>query len=189
MNPTRGWDTTQAYEGDFERLPAGGYVCDIKAARVEPGKYGEQMLICLDISEGDKARFFGKMYERKKQRDIAAKWPCVFYQSTTDRDGNTNGFFKGLISAVEKSNAGYTWDWDERKLMGKKVGFLFREEEFIGQQDGKPHTIVKPFQARSVDVIREGVPVPEPKPLSGNGGAAGYTQQGFIPANEEPLPF
>ena len=30
-------------------------------------------------------------------------------------------FFKAFITAVEKTNAGYQWDWDEKKLIGKNV--------------------------------------------------------------------
>ena len=34
------------------------------------------------------------------------------------------------IFCIEESNAGYTWEWDERTLKGKIVGVLFRNREW-----------------------------------------------------------
>ena len=110
----------------------------------------------------------------------------MYYQSTKSTDGSTNGFYKGLIASIEKSNPGYTWNFDENTLIGKKVGFIFREEEFYGQK-GDVATATKPYQARSVDVIRAGVPVPEKKLVDRAGNPPIPT--GFTQANEEPLPF
>ena len=53
--------------------------------------------------------------------------------------------------------------------MNKKVGLVFREEEFEGQ-DGQVHTSVKPFFAISYDKA-EDAKIPAPKKLAEKGEA------------------
>ena len=64
--------------------------------------------------------------------------------------GTTNPKFKGLITSVEESNGSFKFNWDEQTLVGKKVGIVFREEEF---RDDKNviRTAVKPFYAVSYE--------------------------------------
>ena len=53
MKAFKGYDETKAYGSGMEQLPKGGYVCKIMKASVESGQYGEQLVIALDIAEGD----------------------------------------------------------------------------------------------------------------------------------------
>ena len=61
--------------------------------------------------------------------------------------------FKRMCSAVTKSNKGFIFDGndhcDESTLIGKKVGMILGEEEYIGN-DGAKKT--KLYVAREVDV-------------------------------------
>ena len=63
-------------------------------------------------------------------------------QSRSIRSYKTNAlpFFKGFITAVEKTNPGYTWDWDEKKLIGKNVIAVFGEEDLMIATDIDNHT-------------------------------------------------
>ena len=73
--------------------------------------------------------------------------------------------FKGFTTAIENSNSGYTWDFDEKKLKGKIVGLVLGEEEFLNSS-GNVRTRTYVSAVRSVDVIRGGkFEVPEIKRL------------------------
>lgn len=72
---------------------------------------------------------------------------------------------KGFTTAIENSNKGYTWDFDEKKLKGKIVGLVLGEEEFLNSS-GKVRTRTYVAEVRSVNVIRDGkFEVPEIKRL------------------------
>ena len=92
--------------------------------------------------------------------------------------------FKGLITSVEASNDKFKFNFDEKTLEGKKVGLVFREEDFLGQ-DGQVHTAVKPFFAVSYDKAEE-AKIPNKKELSDN-----QYDQAFDAAadNGDDLPF
>ena len=43
--------------------------------------------------------------------------------------------FKHFTNCIEESNVGYKWDWNERGLIGKFVGVVMQEEEYL-KKDG-----------------------------------------------------
>ena len=191
MNPTPNYNNSAAYDGSFERLPAGGHVCRILKAWVETTRNGsEQLVLALDIAEGNFAGYYKKQFESKKASDPNAKWTCLFKQFALGTDGQTNPYFKGLLKSIEESNAGYKWNWQEMSLANKLVGMIFREEEFEAS-DGSIKTTIRPAFPRSVERIRNGVDVPEIKRLSGNGNAFGSTMSngGFTVVDDSELPF
>jgi hypothetical protein len=113
------WETTEAMDGTFKQLTPGGHKCIIKQAKVGTSKTGNEMLIlCFDIADGDKlAGFYMDMYGRNVVKDgNDAKWPNngIYRQVTS---GKSEGIFKGLIVNIEKSNPGYTWNWNERSTL------------------------------------------------------------------------
>ena len=65
------------------------------------------------------------------------------------------GFFKGFISAVEQSNPGFKWDFDERKLVGKTIGVVLGDEEYR-KKDGSIGTRPVFDKVRSAETIRGG---------------------------------
>ena len=74
-----------------------------------------------------------------------------------------------MITSVEASNNGFKFSFNEQELVNKKVGFVFREEEFEGQ-DGEVHNTVKPFYALSYDKVEQ-AKIPNPKKLQEKGEA------------------
>ena len=168
MEKPQGYDEAQAF-GEFETLPAGGYKCLIKKVVCEKTTQGKEYLkIAVDIAEGEYKDFYQKKFDNDTRED--KKWSGVWTVFTEGYNpGTTNPKFKGLITSVEASNANFKFDFDEQKLVGKKVGLVFREEEFEGQ-DGQVHTSVKPFFAVSYDKAEE-AKIPNPKKLTEKGEA------------------
>ena len=187
MQIPKNWDTTQAFDGEFDSMTAGGHVCKILQANVVPTQSGkEQLVLAMDVAEGSKFDgYYAKDFERRKAKNQYAKWPCVLRQFVLDNNGECNPYFKGLITCVEKSNPGFVWHWDEKTLKDKLIGIIFREEEFENQQGGIS-TVVRPAFVRSVEKIREGVEVPEVKRLNKSGSAA---NNGFVQVADDELPF
>lgn len=166
MNITPGYDKTAAYDGSNEKLPAGGYICRIIKAWVETTMSGsEQIVLALEIAEGEHAGFYGRQFSSRKENYPNAKWPCIYRQFTLNQEGQTNPFFKGLIKCIEESNYGYGWNWQEATLQNKLVGMIFREEEYEAN-DGAIKIALRPAFPRSVQRIKDGVDVPEIKRLN-----------------------
>lgn len=167
MKIPRGYDTAMAYDGSFEQLPPGGYVCEILSAREEQqnvrGQPQSKFVVAVDIAEGDYKGYFKRQHDRDRRSltSAPARWRGTYETFIVTPDGVCNPYFKGLIKVIEESNPGFTWDWDERALAGKRIGLVFGEERYIGN-DGNPHTAVRARFARTVDAVRAGI---EPPPL------------------------
>lgn len=155
MEKPQGYDEAQAY-GEFESLPAGGYKCVIKKVVCEKTQAGKEYLkIGFDIAEGKYKDFYHNKFANDTRDIQDKKWSgvwTVFIEGYNP--GTTNPKFKGLITSVEASNNGFKFNFDEQNLVNKKVGLVFREEDFVGQ-DGQIHTAVKPFYAVSYDKAEE----------------------------------
>lgn len=176
MRKPEGWDEAQAViPGEHRRLPAGGYVCTIVGTSVSRSKGGNEMLVLLmDISEGEHEGHFMRDYSERQAKNANASWPPsgTYWQNM---EGNGTRFAKGLLELISKEN-GFQWDFDERELIGKKIGVLFREEEYLGN-DGKVRASVKPYSFRSLKAIREGnYKVPEKKALEDGADVFGGTK-------------
>ena len=173
MKPFSNYDTTQTFQ-ERPVLPVGGYVAKIKKAQVRTytGNNGsfDKLEIAFDISEGEYKDFFASDLKAQKAEDKKWKGVLRLYVPTDDgseRDATTKSIFKGNMEAVEESNAGYHWDWDENKLAGKTVGILFRNEEWA--YDGKTGWKAQPFKFIPAAKIREGkFTLPKDKPLNGS---------------------
>ena len=167
MNKPNGYDEAQAY-GDFKILPAGGYKCSIKKVACEKTQAGKEYLkIAFDIAEGEYKDFYKEKFANYTRDINQKKWSGIWtifiegYES-----GTTNPKFKGLITSIEASNDNFKFNFDEKTLENKKVGIVFREEEFIGQ-DGQIHTAVKPCFAMNYDEV-EKAKIPNRKELNNN---------------------
>lgn len=196
MKPMQGWDKAHAdMGGEFERLSPGGHIVKILHAETRQSNGGKDMLVLsYDINEGSQFDgIFRRAFDRiKRGGDGRAlpKWPNggTYYQLLEDRDGNVNPRFKGLITAVEQSNSGFRWDWDERKLTGMLLGLIFREEEYLNN-DGELRVAVKAMACCPVaDAL--GKEPPRMKKLEpGQLSAAPNTAQGFTQVDDDELPF
>lgn len=198
MKAFKDYYTTKAYGSGTEQLPKGGYVCKIMKASVESGQYGEQLVVALDIAEGDYKDFFANEYRAQDRED--KKWHGNYYLSIptddgSEKDGWTKRKFKTFTNAVEDSNAGYTWNWDENTLKGKLFGGLFIEKERLYQ--GKIYTSTICGGATSIGAIKEGkYKLPKDRPVKNAPAgtrSASDTGSDFISvpegAGEEGLPF
>ena len=162
------WDAVRAY-ADSRKLPLGAYVCTIKQAVVASTNYGDQLCILFDISAGEWAGYYQEDYDNNPRDD--RKWKGVLRQflpknDESDKDEWAKSLLKGLTTAVEESNRGYSWNWDEKSLAGKEIGILMRNEEW--EYNGKHGWAVRPFRAISVDSVEDASYVlPKDKPLKG----------------------
>ena len=151
------YDQTKSY-GSFEQLPKGGYVLQIKGVELLTNRIGEYLKISADIFEGEYKDFFAKEYKAQQSED--KKWHCNFLLNIpkddgSERDGWTKRNFKTFTEALEESNEGYHFDWDELKFKGKLIGGLFNEREYETQQ-GQIRRATNWARVISVAKIREG---------------------------------
>ena len=129
---------------DFEKLPAGGYVCGITSVEDKPDK--EYLYIEFDIAEGEYKNYYRKLYDNK------GFWGAHFIKSYKEK---ARGFFKKMLTAFEKSNSGFKFDNDEKKLKRKLIGLVIGYEEYVGNDDKiKQRVIVTDFLP--VEDIRAG---------------------------------
>lgn len=151
-----------------EKLPAGGYVAKILDAKVQTYDFGDMLVLSFDIAEGIYKDHFKKDYTANPNED--KKWRGTFRLSIPKDDGSEkdewskNGF-NGFIYAIEDSNPGYTWDWNEAMLKGKLIGVLFRNKEW--EWKGDKGWMTECCAVDAVSTIREGkFKQPKDKPLA-----------------------
>ena len=82
----------------------------------------EYLRIEFDIAAGELKGYYRELYNNK------GFWNGNFIKSYKDK---ALPFFKKFIKAVEKSNAQYKWDNNEGGLVGKKIGLVIAEEEYL----------------------------------------------------------
>ena len=98
----------------------------------------------------------------------------------------TKRIFKSTIEAIEDSNSGYHWDWDESKLKGKTAGLLIRLKEW--NYNGKHGWAPECFKLINAELIRSGkFTVPADKPLSGSSLSAPASTSAI--SVDDDLPF
>lgn len=138
-------DMTNIQEaGDFKKVPAGAYICVIN--NVEDIQDKEYLKVTYDIAAGEYAGYYGDV--RANHPDWA--WTGAYVKSYKPK---ALPMFKRFCSAVSKSNNGYVFDGgsvnaDEKTLIGKRIGLVFQEEEYYGN-DGNVKTrliVNKEFQ-------------------------------------------
>lgn len=150
-----------------ETLPAGAYVADIKNAEVVNYDWGEVLLVSFDIAEGDFKGFFANDYRANTSDN--RKWRGTYRATIPDEKSqyfdNQKRTFNGIMYALEDSNDGYRFDWDETKLKGKKVGVAFRNKEW--EYEGKSGWTTECAFLCDVESVRNGsVKLPKDKPLN-----------------------
>lgn len=166
INKPSNWDSVTALS-EYQKLPVGAYVCTIKQAVTQKNDYGEQLCVLIDISAGEWAGYYQENFDRNQRED--KKWKGVLRlwvpkDDGSDKDEWTKSILKGFVTAVEESNRGFVWNWDERTLVKKEIGVLFRNEEW--EWNGKSGWTARPFRAISVDSVEDGsYTIPKDKPL------------------------
>ena len=174
MKRIENWENIQE-STSFKRLTPNGYICKILNAEDHPEK--EYLKIYFDIVKGDDKGYFKKQYDGDTRKE--RKWPNAgtFIRSYKD---SAASMFKGFTNAVEKSNKGYKWDFDEKTLVNKVVGLIIADEQY---QNQKGQVRVRNYVAavRSVETIEKGeYEIPALKELT-------TTKATTAPAND-PIP-
>lgn len=196
MKPLTNWKN-QEEEKEFQKLPADGYICKIMGAKVNTfltkgGRSCEQLVVSIDIADGEFVDFYANDYRNQQQEDKKWKGNLRLYIPNEDNPGqyeeSTRRKFKSFTNVVEDSNPGYSWNWDEATLKGKKIGILFRIEQWV--MDGREGWKTQPFKPVSVLTIEDGnFTIPKEKPHKD---AIGASNEGFTTADalaDEDLPF
>lgn len=143
-------DITNVQEaGEGKRLPAGGYICEITKVEDVPEK--EYLRIEFDIADGEFKGYF------KELNASAGFWAGRYIRSYKPK---ALPFFKRLCSAVSKSNGNFVFDGgqinsDEKTLVGKIVGLVLNDEEYIGN-DGNVKTRLYVVGEHSISDIKDG---------------------------------
>ena len=197
MRPFNNYDTTQTISARAQ-LPVGAYICQILKAeeKVYSSSKGEwhKLEVSFDISEGEHKDFYANDYRAQSGED--KKWKGVLRMNIptddgSEADGWTKRSFKTNILAIEESNNGYHWDWNEAQLKGKTVGIVFRSEEW--EYNGKRGWRTAPFKmVPAADVKSGNIKIPDPKPLNGKAASQASTAadlSDFVEVASADLPF
>lgn len=178
---------------DNRRLPKGAYICRIVSAKEDENQYGSRLLIAFDISEGEYAGYYQEKYNASS--DENKKWSGVVRVNIPAEDGSEADqwrirAFNSAIVAIEASNPGYLWDWNEKALKGKTVGVVFNEKEFRAS-DGRVVTFTQPKRLESIDKVNDGsYYVPKDEPLQESVDSAADNNDWMnVPDDSDELPF
>ncbi len=174
MRKINNWENIQE-STTFKRLKPSGYICKILKVEDHPDK--EYLKIYFDVNGGEDKGYFKSQFEKDTRKE--RKWPNagIFIRSYKD---SATSMFKGFTNAVEKSNKGYQWNFDEKTLVNKVVGLIIADEQY---QNQKGQVRVRNYVAavRSVETIEKGeYEIPALKELT-------TTKTTTAPAND-PIP-
>ena len=185
-----GYDEMQVFEAQ-EKLPIGGYVLKIIKTKIESYSWGQVLVLAFDIAEGEYTGFYQKNFDAQ-QND--KKWKGTHRINLPKNDGSEKDEWsiktlKSRMTAVEASNDGYVWNWDENSLVGKLVGGLFGNKEY--EVDGKRGFYTDCRAFCSVERIRAGnFNIPSDKLLNSNTNTANTAlPEGFQAITDEDIPF
>ena len=140
---------------DFKQIEPGPKL--VKIVEVNDIEEKEYLEIKVDIASGE---LKGDFNRRKEQ---FGDWP---QQGILRRSYKPQAlpFFKRFVVAVEKSNDGFKFDFDEQKLVGKLFIANFGIEEYDNGEEIKES--IKIQEARSIQSYKEGkIQIPKPKTL------------------------
>lgn len=117
------WETMKEAGGDFPRLTPGGYVGIIR--KVNDNEKDQFIEVEYDIAEGDLKNIAVDSYERFGYWGYKFR---VYYRE------KSLGFFKHFISAVEKTNPNFTFDFGNVNCLVKKgIGLVIGTRQYYGK--------------------------------------------------------
>lgn len=186
MKPIQNFTAEKAAAGT---LPKGGYLATILHQEIKKYDWGEVLILSFDINDGEYKNFFTRQYEENTKED--KKWKGIFRLTVPDEnskffEGNKRAF-SNAIWAIEQSNEGYTWNWDEKTLEGKKVGVLFRNKEW--EMNGDSGWTTECCALESIENIKSGnFRMPKDKSLKKSSDSGFFTDIKSIDNGDE-LPF
>lgn len=189
MKPYNGY-AAEAPKTSLPPLPAGGYVAKIIKTEITSNDYGERLIVYFDITEGEHKGHFNENYAAQTSED--KKWKGAYRLNVPKDDGSekdewSKRSFNNFMWAVEDSNPGYHWDWNEAGLKGKTVGVLFRNKEW--EMNGNTGWTTECCATTSADNIRNGkFKMPKDKPLANKSASSVGYESAPIP-DDDDCPF
>lgn len=180
----------------YEPLPKGAYVIKLLNVKEEPNKSGKgtHLKISFDIAEGEYAGFYKRSFENNTKEDKDWPYDAIYYLNCPD--DNTEQWivdnFNSFMTAVEDSNEGYHWGWDETTLKDKLVGAKFYIEQAKSKSNNKIYNHTKAKWFVSAQKVRDGKAgrLPDDELLE-EGASSGSTDFVNIPPSvtEEEIPW
>ena len=189
---------SEAPSSAYPMLPAGAYVCGIKNVKIDGKEPDRQIVLRLDIIEGDAAGYYTKRYEHDSQSGgkYEVKYKGDFRIQIPDENNAKRQHpewdlrtLNNSIWCIEASNPGFHWDGDTDhigQLKGKIVGINVRE----GIYNGNVFTQIGRLE--NADDVRKGIVKPMKPKSDGSSLPAGAPvdeQSGFAMVETEELPF
>ena len=197
MKAFEGFKSEKSGAVSFGQLPTGAYVGKITSVKVEGQEPDQTLAIAVDVTEGEHAGYFSRRLKHD-QENSSGKYEVKYkgvYRLRIPNAANTRAMypesdlkrFNDAIWRIEASNPGYHWDWNEKGLVGRAVGFSMQEDEY----NGNTFTRIGRFEV--VDDVRAGsVPAMKPRKPRASTSAA-VTTSSAVPTGftqvEEELPF
>ena len=158
MKPTYKNFTAQKSGGYTELPPVGAYVAEIQNVRFVEGENGKRSRIecMMEIAEGDYKGRYHEVFEDQRERFGNANYKGIYriFCPLNDEDLDCRKRFEGTLWCVEQSNSNYTWDWDEKKLKGKKVGISVRKRLYT--YNGKDRETTEIGQFETIEDVKAG---------------------------------
>lgn len=195
MKQLNGFENAKVITSSSTALPRGGYIIKIMdCEEVDGEKNGRKysyLSFYFDVIEGEYKNHFKTIYDSAPTE--TRKWRGVYNYFLPEEgsqyyEDNLNRF-KTTIANFEESNNGFHWDWDEKKLKGKKIGIIYREKEFM-TDEGEKKITTEACGFRSVESIKTGkYKVPGIKALNTSSVTASISDETFIPIPDEKLPW
>ena len=141
--------------------PAGVYEAEIRNVRLVSGDSSKNerdvIELMIEITEGEYAGRYMAFYNDQKDRfGDSVKYKGVFrlVAPFADDEDWRKRTFEGNLWCVEQSNPGYTWDRDEKKLIGKKIGINVRNRLYT--YNGKDRSTTEIGRFETIDDVRNG---------------------------------
>ncbi len=186
---------SESSSNSFPMLPVGAYVCAIKNVKVDGADPDQQLVLRLDIIEGDWSGYYTMRYQRDSQnagfqQQYQAKYKGDYTLQIPNRANSRREHpewderaFNNMVFCVESSNPGYHWNWDENTLKGKIVGINVRR----GFYNGNEYTQIGRLEV--ADDVRKGLvkPMKDRKPSGSS--ATTDPASGLTMVETDELPF
>lgn len=191
MKPIGGYDNAKPYT-EFTKLPAGAYIVGILDAEEVSSDKGSRLVLKFDICDGEFKNYYTEQFKNSQFEDAKYKGNFSIFLPRDDGsedDVKTLRRLKTSMNAIEDSNPGFHWDWDEKELKGKKVGMIFQDKEW--SYNGKTGFTAQPYGLRAMQDVNDGsCKIPAPKYLNGQQPARADTSTDFTEIDDDgDLPF
>lgn len=155
------FEARKTSSGYTELPPVGAYVAEIQDVRFVPkgdNANRDRIELFMEIVEGEYRNRFHDVYAEQNERFGSATYRGIFRLLPPVPNEQWYDLmkqnFEGNLWCVQESNPGYRWDWDEKKLKGKKVGISLRKRLYT--YNGKDKEAIEIGQFETIDDVRNG---------------------------------